>query len=109
MAVPTKLIFYKVNTQLLKYTLTDNTGTPINNMSIVKANLYNGTGVVCPTFPADLPLTYVAASAGVYQGVIPATFDEPKAGGYTLKVDGTDAAGNKLHEEMPVEVHIRRS
>jgi hypothetical protein len=110
MSVPLKLIILKRNTNLIFISISNAvTGLPINDAVGMKCNLFDRSGQAVATFPTDLSMTYVTASAGQYQAVVPGTFDAAKGGGYLLKIDGQDSNGNLLHEEKAVEVHTRTS
>jgi len=107
MAVPSKIILYQLNDQLLFVDgLQDEDGSYVN-VATVLATLKNREGTVIAPISA-LTLAYVPTSNGRYEGVVEDTFNPPKGGGYTLFVDSTDGT-TKGHWEIPVEVKVRKS
>ncbi len=106
------MIFVAKNAFVLQWTLTDPSGAPINNANVV-ATLYVGRSLTnadnvpgTPVSPLiNVALNYVAASAGVYQGSIPATLDPPPtAQSYILTVDASVSGVPVYHTEQPSSV-----
>ena len=108
MSFPAKLIFENDNTQVFEIgPLRDGLSSVVINDAILTCNLKNRSGAAVPTFPTNLAVEYVAASTGLYRGVVPHTFNTTTGGGYKLHVDGQDANGNYVHIEIAVEVKTR--
>lgn len=102
MAAPNLL--YAKNTQYLNVILLDSNQEPVNNATAVVANLVDSTGTAVSTFPANLPLAYVTASRGKYQGILPSTFNPSVGSGYVLTVSGTAPGGVGFSRAFPIVV-----
>lgn len=109
MAVPKFITLYVLNDQYLEVDgLADAVSGVFDPNATFTANLYDLTGAVVPTFTGPVTLNYVAASNGIYRGVVTNTFNPPIGGGYTMKLDAVDGT-TKLHIEIPVVVLVRTS
>ncbi len=107
MAVPSKLIFYKSNDQVVEVSgLADGiTGDYISSATLT-ASLYDRAGTVVPGLNA-IPLVCTDPATGTYRGQVEETFNPTKGGGYTLKIDAEDGT-TVLHLEIPVEIRVRK-
>lgn len=103
--VPAKVILFQKNAQIFEVDgLHDNTGAYLNAATVTLAVAdQNGAIVLSST-----PMAYVAASNGIYQGQIPASFTPKTGQGYSLIIDATQGAAVG-HWEFLAEVDIRRA
>lgn len=102
MAAPSLL--YRKNTQFVTVILLDSNNQHVNNATAVVANLVDSTGAAVSTFPANLPVSYVSASRGKYQGVLPGSFNPAVGSGFVLTVSGNAGGGATFSRDFPVTV-----
>lgn len=105
--VPPKVIVYQKNAQIFEMDgLQDSAGSFLNSatvtMTLIDQNGHTVAGI------ENVPMVYVGASNGIYQGAIPASFDPTTGQGYQLVVDAAQGAAVG-HWQFPVQVDIRRT
>jgi hypothetical protein len=102
---------------VLAWTLADTSGSPINNATVT-ATLYAGRSTRDPdNIPGtpvspinNLPLPYIAASAGQYSATVPGTLDPQLDGtGYVLVIDGLVGSTPIYHKEQAVVIETAGS
>ncbi len=109
-AVPRKVTLVQQNTQGLKLSgLRDGTQPFPNfvNTAVLTATLVDQTREPDSVLN-QIPMPYIAASNGDYEGTVPSTFKAPLGSEYTLIIDG-DGQGAHLHMEIVAEVIARSS
>jgi hypothetical protein len=105
MSVPSSFTFFSKNQNMLTWTVTDVTGANVNSASVT-ATLYFDRDPIDPDLnPGDAVPTFTDVSLlfnvqdQKYEVVIPATFDPPVGGNYTLVVDASNAGVGLGHWE----------
>lgn len=107
MPVPVQIELFKANDQIIEiFGLKDGLNNGFINTAVCTATLKDSAGSSV-TGITDLVLVYVAASDGIYRGIIQDTFDPPTGNNYTLHIDA-DNSGDKLHIEIKARVSVRR-
>jgi hypothetical protein len=116
MSVTLGLSFTVLNAQILDWTLTDSlTGLPIDN-NTVTATLYVGRDRFNPAAIPGVPdsifnnINLAFVSSGLYQGLIPATFNVEPGNFYLCVIDMAPGGGyGAQHWEIPSIVHPRNT
>jgi hypothetical protein len=97
--VPTRLILFKANDQVIEVKgLKNNVSGAFLNAATVTATLKDPAGANVTGLTA-IPLAYVAASSGDYRGQVEETFNPAQKDGYTLHIDASEG-GLVLHVEI---------
>lgn len=108
MPVPYSITLYKLNEQWLEISgLQDGISAAYINDATVTATLYDSAGAAVTGINA-LALPYVAASNGIYRGLVPDSFDPAEGRGYRLVIAAVQGANN-ARWEIPASVEVRRS
>lgn len=109
LGTPPRFILYVKNTQVIQITgLQDFLTQGFIDDATITGTLFDQNNTPVPEC-VDLAFDYVAASNGNYQVIFgDEDFNPPIGTGYTLVIDGSEAAGD-LHLELQVEVKVRKS
>ena len=75
------------------------------NAATVMATLINYRGIADPVLN-NIPMTYIPASNGNYEGVAPDTFNAPVGSGYILQIQATQGSVQGLWS-IPAQVKQR--
>jgi hypothetical protein len=104
--IPTVVYLFPKNTQLVQIAgLQDQVSGAYLNGATVTATLINFQGNPDPIFQ-NIPMNYVAATNGNYEGIVPDTFDAPLGSGYVLQIQA-DESGVQALWSIPAKVAPR--
>lgn len=104
--VPTIIYLFPQNTQVLSIEgLVDEISGDYLNSATVSATLYDQNFNPDPVLN-NIPMNYVAASNGNYEGVVPDTFNPVLGSGYTLQYTAAQG-GIQAVISVPVQVKLR--
>ena len=104
--VPSIIYLYPLNTQVIEVDgLVDEISGNFLNGASVSATLFDDHGNPDPVLN-NIPMIYVAASNGNYQGVVPDTFNAALGSGYTLQITA-DSGGAQALWSIPAQVKLR--
>ena len=106
MPICSLMYLYPLNTQVLNIIgLQDITTGDFLNSATVTASLYDENGNIDPVIN-DLPLGYLPATNGQYQGTVPDTFNASLGGGYRMVITAVQA-GIQAQFTIPAQVRLR--
>lgn len=104
--VPSIIYLYPLNTQVVEIDgLTDVVTGDYLNDATVTATLFDDNDQPDPVLQ-NIGMSYVAASNGNYQGVVPDTFNAALGSGYTMVITA-DQAGVQAQWSIPTQVKLR--
>jgi hypothetical protein len=123
LSTPAKFVFENGNNQWLEWgplvdglTQTNPAPTYINDATVT-ATLYKNRvigdptqpGTLAPTFgvSGSLTLPYIAASTGIYRGLVPNALAEIVGANFVLVIDASDASNFQGHWELPAQIITR--
>ena len=103
---PTVVYLFPLNSQLIQVQgLQDVLTGNFLNAATVTATLINFRGIADSVLN-NIPMTYVSASNGNYEGVAPDTFNAPVGSGYILQIQATQGSVQGLWS-IPAQVKPR--
>jgi hypothetical protein len=104
--IPTVVYLFPQNTQLVQIAgLQDQVTGDYLNGATVTATLINFQGNADPVLN-QIPMAYVAATNGNYEGIVPDTFNAPIGSGYVLQIQA-DQLGSQALWSIPAKVALR--
>lgn len=105
--IPNVIYLFPKNTQVIEIDgLQDAVTGNFLNTATATATLFDINGDADPILNA-IPMTYVPSSNGIYQGIVPDTFNAA-LGKYTLVITATQGSVQALWS-IPAQVRVRTS
>jgi hypothetical protein len=106
--IPGVVYLYPLNTQLVQiFGLQDRLSGDFLNGAVVTATLLDFRGNTDPVL-TGIPLTYLPATNGNYEGVVPDTFNALIGSGYILQIMAGESGVQGLWS-IPAQVKLRNA